>query len=85
VVANGVVYVGSSSGTLYGVDAATGSQVWTAGAGAALSAPDPVFAPELTGLAVGVGWLLVPAGTRLVAYSSATPPAGGASLGPLRP
>ena len=72
VVANGVVYVGSSSGNLYGVDAAVGSQVWTASASAALSSPDPVFAPELTGLAVGEGWLLVPAGTRLVAYSRAT-------------
>jgi len=75
VVANGVVYIGSSGGTLYGVDAATGGQVWTANVGAAMSSPDPVFAPELTGLAVGEGWLLVPAGTRLVAYSTSTPAA----------
>jgi outer membrane protein assembly factor BamB len=76
VVANGVVYVGSSSGNLYGVDTALGTQLWAAGVGTALSAPDPVFAPELTGLAVGEGWLLVPAGTRLTAYSSAAPATG---------
>lgn len=73
VVANGVVYIGSSSGNLYGVDAATGSQVWTANVGAAMSSPDPMFAPELIGLAVGEGWLQVPAGTGMVAYSTATP------------
>jgi outer membrane protein assembly factor BamB len=69
VVANGVVYVGSTNGNLYGVDAAQGAQLWTAAAGSAISAPDGIFATELTGLAIGEGWLLVPAGTRLVAYS----------------
>ncbi|HXM57893.1 MAG TPA: hypothetical protein VOB72_21030 [Candidatus Dormibacteraeota bacterium] len=66
----------TSSGNLYGVDAATGSQVWAGNVGAAMSSPDPVFAPELTGLAVGEGWLLVPAGTRLVAYSTASSATG---------
>lgn len=85
VVANGVVYVGSSNGNLYGVDAATGTQVWTASAGAALSAPDPVFALELTGLAVGEGWLLAPAGTQLVAYSNEASATSNARLGGVHP
>jgi len=82
VVANGVVYIGSSNGNLYGVDALAGAQIWSVNVGTAMSAPDGIFAPELTGFAVGEGWLLIPAGTRLVAYSSAAAPtAGQASSG----
>lgn len=66
---DGCQCIGSTGGTFYGVDALQGTQVWTASAGSAMSAPDPIFAQELTGFAVGEGWLLVPTGTRLVAYS----------------
>lgn len=69
VVANGVVYIGSTSGNLYALDAARGTLLWTAAVGSAMAPPDPLFSPQLADLAVGEGWLLVPAGSRLVAYS----------------
>jgi outer membrane protein assembly factor BamB len=82
VVANGVVYVGSTNGNLYGLDAVSGTLLWTTAIGSAMSMPDPWFAPELTDLAVGEGWLLVPAGTRLVAYSIAGPVASRLQVSP---
>ena len=69
VVANGVVYIGSTNGNLYALDAVQGTLLWTAAVGSAMGPPDPVFSPQLSDLAVGEGWLLVPAGNRLVAYS----------------
>ena len=69
VTANGVVYVGSTDGNLYGVDASHGTQLWTTNVGSGMSTPDAIFAPALTGFALGEGWLRIPAGTRLVAYS----------------
>ncbi len=73
VVVNGVLYVGSSSGTLYGLDAAIGTLRWSGSVGAAMSRPDPTFADVLTGFGAAEGTLVVPAGARLVAYVSATP------------
>lgn len=62
VISNGVVYAASISGTVYGVSAATGTQVWsgTAGDGDANG----------TGMAVGGGLLLVPAGSTLTAFGN---------------
>ena len=73
VIVNGVVYIGSSSGTLYGLSAATGTLRWSGNVGAAMSRPDPMFADALTGFGAAEGTLVVPAGARLVAYVSATP------------
>ncbi|HEV2373520.1 MAG TPA: PQQ-binding-like beta-propeller repeat protein [Streptosporangiaceae bacterium] len=60
VISNGVVYASNTSGTVYGVSAATGTQVWsgTAGDGDANG----------TGMAVGGGLLVVPAGSTLTAF-----------------
>ena len=41
-VANGVVYIGSQAGTLYAINASTGSQIWS------FAQPDPAD-PRLTG------------------------------------
>lgn len=69
VVLNGNVVVGSSEGMLYAVDAATGQQVWRGYAGSPIYAPDEqnLYHP-LTGFAAGQGTLVVPAGSRVVAY-----------------
>jgi len=72
-VVNGVVYVGSSTGTLYGLDATNGTLRWFGSVGAAMSGPDPFFADELTGFGAAEGTLVVPAGTHLVAYIGSTP------------
>src|SRR5207247_5505960 len=73
VIVSGVVYIGSSSGTLYGLSAPTGTLRWSGNVGAAMSRPDPTFADVLTGFGAAEGTLVVPAGARLVAYVSATP------------
>lgn len=70
VTANGYVYVGSATGDVYAVSAADGHVVWSDNTGAAIAAPDEQNAVPLTGLAVGEGNLLVPASTKLVAYST---------------
>jgi outer membrane protein assembly factor BamB len=63
------VYVGSSSGELYGLNVTSGSVVWSTNVGAAISAPDEQnVAQPLTGLGAGRGLLVVPAGDNLVAY-----------------
>lgn len=72
VVVNGVLYVGSRSGTLYGLDATTGTFRWSGNVGAAMNPPDSTFADELTGLGEAEGTLVVPAGVFLVAYVSVT-------------
>jgi hypothetical protein len=50
VVNNGVVYVGGSSGRVYGVSARSGAQVWSAAAG-----PYIVPSVELVGPPIGMG------------------------------
>jgi outer membrane protein assembly factor BamB len=71
-VANGVVYEGSSSGNLYALSAATGAVQWSGNVGSAILAPDEQnVSHPLTGMAVGEGVLLVPASDTLVAYQSA--------------
>ena len=63
------MYVGSSSGELYGLNATSGSVVWSTNVGAAISAPDEqTVSQPLTGLGAGRGLLVVPAGDNLVAY-----------------
>lgn len=64
------VFIGSASGMLYGLDAATGAVVWSVNVGAALP-PGAGWGAgiPLSGLAAGDGLLVVPAGTKVIAYA----------------
>ena len=73
-VVNGVVYVGSLSGMLYGLGEATGAVLWKTNVGAPINAPDDQNNWMTTGMAAGEGVLVVAAGNRLVAYTSGTSP-----------
>jgi outer membrane protein assembly factor BamB len=70
VVGGSVVFVGSSNGTVYGVAARTGKQVWSASAGPTILAPDEQNADVLVGIAIGDGMLVVPAGNELTAFGN---------------
>jgi outer membrane protein assembly factor BamB len=70
-VVNDYVYVGSNSGKLYAVEAATGSQVWSTTAGTSIPYVDEQNVSQpLTGFAAGEGILVVPTTTKLVAYEA---------------
>lgn len=69
VIVNQTIYIGSSSGTLFGLNL-TGQQIWSAQVGAPIPPPDEHNAVLTTGLGAGDGLLFVPAGTRLVAYGN---------------
>jgi outer membrane protein assembly factor BamB len=70
-VVDGRVYVGSSTGTLFSVDAATGTMPWSDDVGSPIAAPDEQNVSQpLTGLGAGSGMLFVPAGSTLVAYGN---------------
>jgi outer membrane protein assembly factor BamB len=64
VVNNGVVYALSTTGKVYGVSAASGTQVWTGTVGQATNGP------VLSGIAAGGGLLVVPAGSTLTAFGN---------------
>ncbi len=68
VVSGGVVFVGSSDGTVYGVSASSGTEVWAGTAGSTIAGPDEQNADVLVGMAVGGGLLVVPAGNALTAF-----------------
>jgi outer membrane protein assembly factor BamB len=69
-----VVLVGGYSGKLYAVDAASGSERWSALLPAEIQAPnDAGFTSSVTGLAAANGLLAVPAGRTLNAWRL-TPP-----------
>jgi outer membrane protein assembly factor BamB len=74
IVVNRNVYVGSSAGMIYALDPATGAVLWNTNVGAGIAAAD-----EYTGLNAGEGLLVVPAGSRLVAYE---PGASAATMTP---
>ncbi|MEA2158891.1 MAG: hypothetical protein QOD66_1271 [Solirubrobacteraceae bacterium] len=68
-VAGGTVFVGGSSGNLYGLSSATGKVTWSARVGSPILPPDEQNVSQpLTGLATSGGLLLVPAGKTLVAF-----------------
>jgi outer membrane protein assembly factor BamB len=68
-VVDGVVWVGSSAGRLYAVDARTGRQLWVVAVGARMAGVrDDESARPPVALAAGQGHLLVPAGSLLVSY-----------------
>lgn len=70
VVVNGYVFIGSSGGNLYALDAATGAQVWTRNLGAAIPSASTGQSALLSpsGLSAGDGWLIVPAGNTVNAF-----------------
>src|SRR5687767_3048354 len=68
-VVNNYVYVGSSQGKLFAVDATTGQQVWVTTAGTSIPFVDEQnLSQPLTSFAAGEGMLVVPTSTTLVAY-----------------
>ena len=75
---NGHVYVGSSQGNLYAVNAATGQQVWATNTGDTIPPVSELgVAQPLTSFAAAEGLLVVPTSTKLIAYESSqdtTPP-----------
>jgi len=73
IVVNGYVYVASYNGTLYALNAQTGTSVWSTNLGASFLQPDENNAEMLTGFAAANGMLIVPAGNRLIAFQSAPP------------
>ena len=79
---NDYVYVGSASGKLYAVNAATGQQVWVTQAGTSIPFVDEHNVSQpVTSFASGEGLLVVPTSTTLVAYEGdTTPPVTQASL-----
>jgi outer membrane protein assembly factor BamB len=75
IIVNQYVFVGSSGGTLYALDGATGAQAWTYQLGAAL--PNGAgwgSGMAVSGLAAGDGLLVVPAGTKLTAFTLSSSP-----------
>lgn len=74
-VVNDYVYVGSASGKLYAVNAATGQQAWVTTAGTSIPYVDEhnVSQPT-TSFAAANGLLVVPTSTTLVAYEGDTTP-----------
>ena len=71
---NQVAIVGSGSGNVYLLNAVDGAVLWSGSAGAAISAPDEGYVGQpLTGLGVGEGYLVVPAGNVLTAWKLSGP------------
>jgi len=69
IVIDQVVIVGSSSGTVYALNAVTGAELWSGVAGAAIAGPDEYgLSQPLTGFGAGEGYLVVPAGKVLSAW-----------------
>jgi outer membrane protein assembly factor BamB len=74
-VVNDYVYVGSASGKLYAVNAATGQQVWVTTAGNSIPYVDEQNVSQpLTSFAAAEGLLVIPTSTTLVAYEGDTTP-----------
>jgi len=71
-IVNQAIYIGSSTGVLYGLDF-LGHQVWSTQVGASIPAPDEQNALLTTGLGTGDGLLVVPAGAILAVYGASTP------------
>jgi len=74
VVVNNYVFIGSSSGNLYAVDAASGQQVWIQNLGAAIPSTTEFAQGFYTGLAAGDGLLVVPDGNNVTAFTLSTSP-----------
>jgi outer membrane protein assembly factor BamB len=69
VVVNHTIYIGSSSGVLYGLNA-SGQQIWSTQVGAPIPYPNERDAVITTGLGAGGGLLIVPTASTLAAYGN---------------
>jgi outer membrane protein assembly factor BamB len=74
VAVNNYVFIGSSSGKLYGLDATTGQTVLTQDLGAAIPITSESGGAMYSGLAIGDGLLVVPNGTKVTAFTLSTAP-----------
>ncbi|MES2354655.1 MAG: PQQ-binding-like beta-propeller repeat protein [Pseudomonadota bacterium] len=71
IVVNNVVYVGSTSGSLYALNTTSGEQISQINVGASIPAPDEHNVSQpLTGLSAGEEMIVVPAGNTLVAFKA---------------
>jgi hypothetical protein len=74
-VVNDYVYVGSSQGNLYAVNAASGQQTWVTNTGESIPyVDDHNVSQPLTGFAAAEGLLVIPTSTKLIAYEGDTTP-----------
>jgi outer membrane protein assembly factor BamB len=75
ILVNQTVFIGSATGNVYALNAATGQQLWSINAGGAIPPGAHWGAPmPLSALAAGDGLLVVPAGNTVVAYTLSTNP-----------
>jgi outer membrane protein assembly factor BamB len=70
---NNTVVVASESGNVYALDATNGAQIWVGNAGQPIRAPYFFDFYPTSGLAAGLGYLLVPAGNSVTAWRIAAP------------
>ena len=68
-VVNQTIYIGSSSGTLYGLNS-SGQQIWSTQVGAPIPGPSEGGATVTTGLGAGDRLLIVPTESTLTAYGN---------------
>jgi outer membrane protein assembly factor BamB len=76
VVVDNYVFIGSTNGNLYALDATSGAQLWTKNLGAPITGPATGGNANqgATGLSAGDGLLIVPAGNKVIAYVLSTNP-----------
>jgi outer membrane protein assembly factor BamB len=68
-IVNQTIYIGSNSGTLYGLNT-SGQQIWSTQVGAPIPFPNEGNAIATTGLGSGDGLLVVPTDSVLIAYGA---------------
>ena len=73
IVVNGYVFIGSSSGKVYGLDATTGAQVWQVSLGGSANTGQWMQLGQ-SGLAAGDGLLVVPVGSSLQMFTLSNNP-----------
>ena len=73
ILVNGYVFIATGSGTLYGLDAATGAQVWEVALGGAANAGQWMQLSQ-SGLSAGDGLLVVPVGSTVQAFTLSNNP-----------
>ena len=71
-VANGFVYVGSTTGNLFAVRETDGTAVWSENTGVPLASQEGFATEPRIGFAAAGGILVVPVGSTLVAYATAS-------------
>ena len=75
IVVNNYVFIGSSNGNLYGLDAASGAQLWQMAVGEPiLGGPTRSTILPFTGMSAGDGLLIVPTEYSVIAYTLSTSP-----------